>query len=28
MARKLMRDEPEDFAGFFELRSLKGGEPD
>ena len=28
MARKLMREEPEDFAGFFELRSLKGGEPD
>ena len=28
MARKLMRDEPEDFAGFFELRALRGGEPD
>ena len=28
MARKLMADEPEDFAGFFELRRLKGkGEP-
>jgi hypothetical protein len=26
MARKVM--EEEDFAGFFELRSLKGGEPD
>ena len=26
-ARKLMNEEPEDFAGFFEIRSLKGGEP-
>jgi hypothetical protein len=26
-ARKLMDDEPEEFAGFFELRQLKGGEP-
>lgn len=24
MARKLMAEEPEDFAGFFELRRLKG----
>ena len=24
MARKLMREEEEDFAGFFELRKLKG----
>ena len=23
MARKLMAEEPEDFAGFFELRKLK-----
>ena len=28
MARKLMHDMPEDFEGFFELRRLKGGEPD
>ena len=28
MARRLMRDEPEDFGSFFEIRSLKGGEPD
>ena len=27
LARKLMNEEPEDFAGFFEIRSLKGGEP-
>ena len=26
-ARKLMDEEPEEFAGFFELRQLKGGEP-
>ena len=25
-ARKLMDEEPEDFAGFFETRTLKGGE--
>ena len=25
MARKLMREEAEEFAGFFELRKLKGG---
>ena len=29
MARKLMADEPEDFAGFFEIRRLKGkNDPD
>ena len=26
-ARKLMEEEPEEFTGFFELRQLKGGEP-
>ena len=26
-ARKLMTEEAEDFAGFFETRTLKGGEP-
>lgn len=26
-ARKLMRENPEDFEGFFELRRLHGGEP-
>ena len=27
LARKLMTEEAEDFAGFFEIRTLKGGEP-
>ena len=27
-ARKLMEEEPEEFAGFFETRQLRGGEPD
>ena len=26
LARKLMSEEPEEFAGFFETRTLKGGE--
>ena len=26
-ARKLMEEEPEDFADFFETRQLRGGEP-
>ena len=26
-ARKLMKENPEDFEGFFELRRLHGGEP-
>lgn len=26
-ARKLMAEEPEDFADFFEIRQLRGGEP-
>ena len=27
-ARRLMEEEPEEFAGFFETRQLRGGEPD
>ena len=26
-ARKLMEEEPDEFSGFFEIRQLKGGEP-
>ena len=26
LARKLMSEEPEEFAGFFQTRTLKGGE--